>query len=756
MVLTLIATSASVLLREMERNYEQTAPASATLEVSRPPSQADLEGVRSLAGVIDARGGQTLRLRVQDGEGHWQPLLVFVSPDLGASTIATVAPVSGPWPPLTGTLALERTALPTFGWAPGQRLQAKTEDGRALTLTLGTVVHDPAVAPAYQERTAYAYAEPATLEAWGLGRLDEIKFRTEANLSTAQVKDLAGRVAQALDDSGNVVTAAQVPPVHRHPHQSILTTLLVIFGIFGLMTVVLSSLLAANTAAAYWARETKTIGILKTLGIPPLALLALVLAPLALTGLAATLVGVPIGALMAPSLTNALAQLLNFSLASQAPAWLAWVGPLVLGLALPLVLSWPAAQGTLKAPVVDALNHQGTNATHYEKKSAASSRFPLLAMTLRNAVRRRGRLVLSLALTGLGGALFLTAGNLALSWNTGLDSSMAHRHADVDLRLNQKPTPASLLHLATALPGSNTELWPSLPATLPSTSGLAIELTYPDQAHGSLRAVGVPASTTMISFPAREGVRFPGPGEVVLNDAARARFGAPVLGNPVTMVLAGAVRTYRLAGWVKEFGPATAYLLPEDEAFTGTDPDQRWNLMVDAPGTERSPLQTTLTRWTEDEGIGLEVMIDTEEFRVAGTEHFALLIDLIRLMGLVTGAVGWLGVSSQMGLAVVERRRELGILRTLGATPGAITASLLAEAAVLLTAGFGVAVGVALPLSAGLGNFLGTLSFQAPLDLVFDVPTGLFWLALSLAGGLAACLSPALTAGRLAVRETLT
>jgi putative ABC transport system permease protein len=210
--------------------------------------------------------------------------------------------------------------------------------------------------------------------------------------------------------------------------------------------------------------------------------------------------------------------------------------------------------------------------------------------------------------------------------------------------------------------------------------------------------------------------------------------------------------TLRLVGVVKEIGQAAAYVDPSLFDRIPRSEGSRWDVVAAVrTGVPRSEA----AHWAETEKLPLEVFFDGSEYRLGGTEHFALLIVLLTLMGLVTGLVGWLGVSSLLGLAVVERRSELGILRTVGAGPRRLIAALLAEAAVMLATGFVAAVLLSLPLTLGMGAFLGGMALQTPLPLHVDAGSASLWLALSLAGGLAACLAPALAASRSAVRETL-
>jgi putative ABC transport system permease protein len=114
-----------------------------------------------------------------------------------------------------------------------------------------------------------------------------------------------------------------------------------------------------------------------------------------------------------------------------------------------------------------------------------------------------------------------------------------------------------------------------------------------------------------------------------------------------------------------------------------------------------------------------------------------------------------LGLASAMGISVTERTREYGIMQTLGATPATVLRLVLAEGAVAGALGAAVALIAGLPLSAAVGDLLGTLSFGLPLPLRVSGAGLALWPVLAIAGAVVATLAAARRAARLTVRETL-
>ncbi len=124
-------------------------------------------------------------------------------------------------------------------------------------------------------------------------------------------------------------------------------------------------------------------------------------------------------------------------------------------------------------------------------------------------------------------------------------------------------------------------------------------------------------------------------------------------------------------------------------------------------------------------------------------------------IALVSGlavAAGVFGVSNTMLMAVVERRREIGIMRAIGTGAWQVLVTFLQEALVLGVAGG--AAGVLLGLLAAnvltVPSLIGiTITLDVPVHLVAEA------FAIALASALLGGLYPAARAARLHVAEAL-
>jgi putative ABC transport system permease protein len=116
--------------------------------------------------------------------------------------------------------------------------------------------------------------------------------------------------------------------------------------------------------------------------------------------------------------------------------------------------------------------------------------------------------------------------------------------------------------------------------------------------------------------------------------------------------------------------------------------------------------------------------------------------------------MGSIALSGVLSLNVLERRREIGVMRAIGASSGAIARLFIGEALIL---GW-MSWLIALPLSVPAGRLMAAgLSAAAPIEIVYQyTPTGaVYWLGIITILSLVASLLPARGALRVTVRESL-
>jgi putative ABC transport system permease protein len=125
------------------------------------------------------------------------------------------------------------------------------------------------------------------------------------------------------------------------------------------------------------------------------------------------------------------------------------------------------------------------------------------------------------------------------------------------------------------------------------------------------------------------------------------------------------------------------------------------------------------------------------------------------VMAAIVGAVGGLGLMTTMSLNVLERRREMGVLRAIGATPRIVWLMVIAEGLVIGVLSWAIAAVLAWPVSKVVGDTLVRALFRGGLDFSFEALGLVIWLGISIVLSAVASFLPAWRASRTTVREAL-
>ncbi|MFL6446792.1 MAG: ABC transporter permease [Bryobacteraceae bacterium] len=144
---------------------------------------------------------------------------------------------------------------------------------------------------------------------------------------------------------------------------------------------------------------------------------------------------------------------------------------------------------------------------------------------------------------------------------------------------------------------------------------------------------------------------------------------------------------------------------PEDIVWTPTNPLFRANAL--------KQVRETLARihhFAPEDDRAVEILVFNEFMKQIDAMSTALRI-LLGLIGTLTLAIGGVGLANIMLVAVTQRTREIGIIKSLGATRRSILLQFLFEAMTIVTVGGVVGVGLGYCIT----RLIGSLPLLGPL-----------------------------------------
>jgi putative ABC transport system permease protein len=145
----------------------------------------------------------------------------------------------------------------------------------------------------------------------------------------------------------------------------------------------------------------------------------------------------------------------------------------------------------------------------------------------------------------------------------------------------------------------------------------------------------------------------------------------------------------------------------------------------------------------------------TAEMREREWEGFKTIVYLLLAMAALSSLVGGIGLMGTMSINVVERRREIGVMRATGATAATIAGIFCSEGMVLGALSWLFAVPLSYPGARLLSDVVGNELLNLPLEFSYSIEGMVLWLVIAMIISAVASLWPALSAARVSVREAL-
>jgi putative ABC transport system permease protein len=748
----------TILVRELDANYARTKPASATITV-QPVSSALIDRVRRIPGVRGAEARGLYQARIRLGEDPWKTLFLFVIDDFDSMTIALSKPEVGATPPRPGEILIERAAFRVLGARAGDTVTVRLLGIGQQGLRVSGGIHDPAQAPAWMEGLVYGYVTKETLALFGHVPLNQVLLTVaEKPSDKAHIRSVVKSVTDSMTAAGYRVGHVDVPEPGQHPHQTQLKALLFLLQAFGGLCFLLSTVLVITLIGAMMSQQTRQIGVMKAIGARVGQVAALYLSAAPVLGCVAILVGIPLSVLGARAYARFAAGMLNFEIVnSSVPLW-TYVFLVAIGLVIPaLAALYPVLRGS-RITIREAISDYGI------APRAQSSRVPdriarmltavprPLLLSLRNTFRRTGRTAFTLGTLAVGGAMFITALTVAASVTKTIGVFQNAMKYDLRVTLTSPLPFERVAPVAQGVPGVvRVEGWGQARASI----------VYPDGTDGNgFVIMAPPIATDLLQFRIIEGrgLTSGDTNSLIVNHIFMDQHPQVKVGDDITLRLAGRKTAWHITGVIRQIGPPTAFTaydhlsgLLDQKGLVKTVAVVTRERSVKAHRTTGAALEEALS------GAGIDVndLVSIYSIQRILEDHFVVLTTLLLLMSGLIAVVGGLALLTTMSIQVMERTREIGVMRALGASNHELFKIIGAEGLTIGILSWVLAVVLAVPLSKYVGDIFGLIFVRTTLDFALSGRAFILWLAAVVLLSLVASYFPARKATRLTIRETL-
>jgi putative ABC transport system permease protein len=143
------------------------------------------------------------------------------------------------------------------------------------------------------------------------------------------------------------------------------------------------------------------------------------------------------------------------------------------------------------------------------------------------------------------------------------------------------------------------------------------------------------------------------------------------------------------------------------------------------------------------------------DIRRDAQDQFSTIVTMLMALAIVVAMVGGIGLMGALSISVVERTKEIGVLRAIGARSRAILGMFVMEGVLQGAMSWALAVPLSLVLGQAASNAMGQVMFQTDLSYQYDLAAVGIWLAIILIISALASILPARSATRVSVRQSL-
>jgi putative ABC transport system permease protein len=765
----LIINTYLIITQDMQTGYQAVNPANILVSTTAF-DQNVVDRVRNINGVRQAEGVLSTTLRVRSQSGSWDPIDIQAIPDIKKKQIDLLRVTQGVWPPNDKEIVVDGYNLHKLPVGVGGTLEIELQSGKTRTMKLVGVVNDQTVgatgsggfflAPVQGYIT---FETLAWLELSDTMNTVYVTVNGDAN-DKVYLREVANRVSKAIEDSGRTVNSAATRAADDHPNRVYVQAIAAVLFVLGFLVMFLSTFLITNTLSALLNQQIHQIGVMKTIGAVRTQVAGIYMIQIFFFGLIAFFIAQPLASYTSYYLLTSFADAINIVL--QGYRTIPQVALLQLGIALlvPQLAGFiPILQGT-RITAVEALN--GYNQSNppssqgwFNDQLRKFRRLPRpVLLSLRNTFRRRVRLALTLTTLTLGGAVFISTFNAQGSLASYVDQVGSYFLADVNVSLKQSSRVDQTIEAIKEVPGvKNVEAWAASQA----------EMVLPDGSVGErMSLLAPPAGSQLIKATTLEG-RWLQEGDqnaVAVNERFREVFPEKKVGDTLRVKISGKEKDLTIVGFFQLAGKSGGYVAYTTYEFLSVqihEVNRARTYRVTATGT--GPL--TLAQ-QEDLGRNIEQHLKDRGFEVAEIEAgqsltattangLNILTGFLLIMALLTAIVGSIGLAGTMSMNVLERTREIGIIRAIGASDQAVVNLVMIEGVSIGVMSWVLGTLLALPITTLMSNAIINALFGADAKFIFNPIGIILWLVIVLVLSALASILPARGAANLTIREVL-
>jgi putative ABC transport system permease protein len=752
----------------MDTSHQSTMPPHIDIILGQRVDRDTLLNLRSVPGVegIEPYNSVSIEYKLHP-EDKWRQGIIETR-DYEAQKYELVQLREGQWPHTKDDIGIERMAANYDHLGLGDAIILKV-GSEERTFHFTSLIRHPFVPPPQFQDLAFLFMSGKGLERFGVpdGYFNSLYVRV-----TPYSADYSRVVATAIKDKlakqDIQVAAFMYQDPSRHWGRAFMDGFVLVQEMLAVLCVLMSAVLVYNTLTNLITQQTNQIGILKAIGGRTQTIIGVYLISAFIYGLLALIIALPLGAIVAFGVSRYFLDLFNIDYNQFRLSTNAIIFQTLCALLAPLLAGLPPIIQGANITVRQAISSYGlgggfgTNWLDRFVDNIGRRMLPAhYATALGNMFRRKGRLLMTELVLVTAGAAFLMVMSLNSSIGLTLDNIFARSKFDTMIQFRENQRLEHVKVLAESVPGVEASELHLVQAASMFISGQLVK-----EAGIGTSIEGLPAGSDFFKPLIVDGRWIkPGDGRAIVITRDAAKKSNIHVGDTVTLDLGElgkdqwqVIGIYDPVFAGGSFATDTIYA-PLDSLYQATKKFNQGTILYVRTSTHDLASTEDLTR-------GLKSIFDDRNMKVVQSQtqpslrltnqfQFGIVVDMMLGLSVIVALVGGIALMGALSIGVIERTKEIGVLRAVGARSRTILGIFVMEGVLQGVLSWLIAVPVSLVASPALADALGKAMFGATLDYRYNWTAVAVWFAVMLVIAAVASVMPASGATRISVRDSL-
>jgi putative ABC transport system permease protein len=752
----------------MDNSHRAVIPPHVNVGLGGLVDRETLLNLRSVPGVEDIEPYNQVSIQYKlHPEDEWRPGVIEMRDDYEHQKYELLQLRAGHWPSGKDEVAIERMAGQFLNLGVGDTVIFRINE-KERTFPITGLIRHPFVPPPQFQDLAFFFMNGDGMERLGIpiGKFGGFYMRVTP-YSADYAKEVATAVKAKLAKQDISIAGFSYEDPEKHWGREILDGMTLVQKVLAVICVLISAVLVYNTLSNLITQQINQIGIIKAIGGRTGTIIGIYMANALVYGIMALIIALPLGAIVASKVTQVFLGLFNIDYTKFEISRDAVILQVLSAILAPLLAGLPPVLQGARITVRQAIASYGLGG---DFKSGWFDRIiegigqrwlpSYYATALGNMFRQKGRLFLTQFVLIAAGSAFLMVMSLNSSLALTLDHFYMRQDYDMTLIFDQNEKISRVSAIAESVPGVK-----QVELHLAQDASMFILGQLVKDAGVRANIQGVPEDSDFFT-PLMVAGRWlaSGNGRAVVLSRDTAEKNHIRVGDIITLDLGTLGKdTWQVVGlyepvFVGNFVAASMYA-PQDALYKVTKKYYQGTQLLVRTSSHDGAFTAAVTDKLKEiyERNNMKIVNSQTQAASRATNEwqFGIITSMLLALSVIIAIVGAIALMGALSIGVIERTKEIGVLRAIGARSSTILGIFIMEGILQGMLSWLVSIPISFFASPVLANSLGKALFGTTLDYRYNWSAVGIWLGIVLVISILASILPARGATRISVRDSL-